>query len=445
MEQMSSQQSNRSGKPNVTELSAAARLSLARWLTTGRQKKSLSLDEVAKVTRIPVRTLEKLEGGDHIGLPADVFVKGFVRSFARAVGLDENDALERFSMCGAGAATMPTATARALIDSMAELAPAAAAQIATASQIVPAEVVEAIPEVALASGSSKFAIADVVQSLRDEGLASSQLDNIDTTHVDSVSLATPKKKRAPRATMSKAANTVDAVASTDASVTPVADVAKRKRTTRATQATQASEGDSTHTTVDVVAVTKTPRARRKTSKKAEGSIDPIASVTFGTSFSEAEAFAGIPVATHFAPVVANESEMSGTSEADPSKDTAAVWVPKMPIAVRSPAVPSIPWHRPANFASTLIPAPTMSIDDADPESAEREAAQRLAQKPSRRSLIPSILLENDDRARQGGLTLAVIILLIAATLTLSYLMRRPGSGGDGMTMKTPVTDVNRSA
>ena len=49
--------------------------------------------------------------------------------------------------------------------------------------------------------------------------------------------------------------------------------------------------------------------------------------------------------------------------------------------------------------------------------------------------MPPILLDREDRsARQGGLTLAVIILLIAATLTLSYLMRRPSPSGDGVTM-----------
>ena len=88
--------------------------------------------------------------------------------------------------------------------------------------------------------------------------------------------------------------------------------------------------------------------------------------------------------------------------------------------------------------------PTLVIDDSDPESAERDhAADRDDDKAPRRSLIPSILLENDDRGRQGGLTLAVIILLIAATLTLSYLMRRPGAGGDGMTqqLSTPTTFV----
>jgi hypothetical protein len=84
----------------------------------------------------------------------------------------------------------------------------------------------------------------------------------------------------------------------------------------------------------------------------------------------------------------------------------------------------------------------LTIDDADPDRAERELEARST-RPTRRSFLPPILLDRDDRsARQGGLTLAVIILLIAATLTLSYLMRRPSSSGDGVTMATPTaTDV----
>jgi len=75
------------------------------------------------------------------------------------------------------------------------------------------------------------------------------------------------------------------------------------------------------------------------------------------------------------------------------------------------------------------------IDDADPESAEQELeARQEPERAARRSFLPPILLDREDRsARQGGLTLAVIILLIAATLTLSYLMRRPSSSGEGVT------------
>jgi hypothetical protein len=83
--------------------------------------------------------------------------------------------------------------------------------------------------------------------------------------------------------------------------------------------------------------------------------------------------------------------------------------------------------------------PSLVIDDADPEGAaqvleEREAARAHESSAQRRSFLPPILLDREDRsARQGGLTLAVILLLIAATLTLSYLMRRPSSSGDGVT------------
>jgi len=83
------------------------------------------------------------------------------------------------------------------------------------------------------------------------------------------------------------------------------------------------------------------------------------------------------------------------------------------------------------------------IDDADPDSAERTLEERKeARATTRRSFLPPILLDREDRsARQGGLTLAVIILLIAATLTLSYLMRRPSSNGTGMTLADTPTEI----
>jgi hypothetical protein len=99
--------------------------------------------------------------------------------------------------------------------------------------------------------------------------------------------------------------------------------------------------------------------------------------------------------------------------------------------------PSVPWRRPAmtTTSSPTYSIPTLVIDDADPESADRERDDRGAGKETRLSFLPPILLDREDRsARQGGLTLAIIVLLIAATLTLSYLMRRPSASGDGVTM-----------
>src|SRR3954469_22399867 len=140
-----------------------ARTSLALWLRAGRAHRGMSLDDVAKVTKIQPRILERLEAGKLDGLPADVFVRGFVRSFARCVGLEEAEALRRYAACGlasvapvaaassvvldglvsSGVPEVPTGqvaagtadltpTARALVEAMAELMPATATATATA-------------------------------------------------------------------------------------------------------------------------------------------------------------------------------------------------------------------------------------------------------------------------------------------------------------------------
>src|SRR3954469_1970641 len=90
-----------------------ARTSLALWLRAGRAHRGMSLDDVAKVTKIQPRILERLEAGKLDGLPADVFVRGFVRSFARCVGLDADEALKRYLACGRPADSSVSPAARA--------------------------------------------------------------------------------------------------------------------------------------------------------------------------------------------------------------------------------------------------------------------------------------------------------------------------------------------
>jgi cytoskeleton protein RodZ len=61
-----------------------------------RERQGLSLDQVAVQTRIQPRHLLALEEEDFTNLPAKVFTKGFVRSYARTLGLDEEEALQLF-------------------------------------------------------------------------------------------------------------------------------------------------------------------------------------------------------------------------------------------------------------------------------------------------------------------------------------------------------------
>ena len=57
-------------------------------LRAAREKKGITLDEIARQTRIPVRHLEHIERSEWDALPAVTYSVGFARSYAAAVGLD---------------------------------------------------------------------------------------------------------------------------------------------------------------------------------------------------------------------------------------------------------------------------------------------------------------------------------------------------------------------
>jgi cytoskeletal protein RodZ len=70
--------------------------SLGRYLRRERELRQLSLEELAQTTRILVKSLQRLEMDQFDELPGDVFTRGFVRSYARCLGISCNEALERY-------------------------------------------------------------------------------------------------------------------------------------------------------------------------------------------------------------------------------------------------------------------------------------------------------------------------------------------------------------
>jgi cytoskeletal protein RodZ len=66
------------------------------FLRRAREGSSMSLADVAAATRVPRSSLECLEACDIARLPAEVFVRGFIRSFARVVGVAEAEPLARY-------------------------------------------------------------------------------------------------------------------------------------------------------------------------------------------------------------------------------------------------------------------------------------------------------------------------------------------------------------
>ena len=67
---------------------------IGRYLAGQRKLRGISLDELAGLTRIPIRSLERLESGA-FDLSPDGFVRGFVRVVAEALGLDPDEAVMR--------------------------------------------------------------------------------------------------------------------------------------------------------------------------------------------------------------------------------------------------------------------------------------------------------------------------------------------------------------
>jgi len=71
--------------------------SLGEKLRQAREDRGISISEVAEQTRIAGHYLEAIEQDDYRTLPGGIFNKGFVKSFAKYVGVDEQDALQDYA------------------------------------------------------------------------------------------------------------------------------------------------------------------------------------------------------------------------------------------------------------------------------------------------------------------------------------------------------------
>jgi transcriptional regulator with XRE-family HTH domain len=65
-------------------------------LKNAREKKGMSLRDIAARTRISVMSLEALERGDLSRLPGGIFTRSFVRTYAAEVGLDPQRTIQDF-------------------------------------------------------------------------------------------------------------------------------------------------------------------------------------------------------------------------------------------------------------------------------------------------------------------------------------------------------------
>lgn len=78
-----------------------------RYLSQQRELRSLSKEEVAERTKIPLTVISALEEGQAARLPGRVFVVNYIRAYAQVIGLSPQDAILRFEEVDLGQ-TMPS-------------------------------------------------------------------------------------------------------------------------------------------------------------------------------------------------------------------------------------------------------------------------------------------------------------------------------------------------
>lgn len=141
-----------SGQDRASEASYE-RESFGSWLRSQREVRRVDLETIAQSSKINIRYLKSLEDDRFDLLPASIFVRGFLREYARVVGLDPHEVLNFYlsasgggdyerAMESGGAAASTWPVGRTLAGLIGLVAVAAAVVWFTASNEDPGEEVE---------------------------------------------------------------------------------------------------------------------------------------------------------------------------------------------------------------------------------------------------------------------------------------------------------------
>src|SRR5690242_2535343 len=79
-------------------------------LRQARERRGVSLRDIAATTKISVAALEALERNDTSKLPGGIFSRAFVRSYATEIGLDPDETVREFLDRFQGEPTTPVVT-----------------------------------------------------------------------------------------------------------------------------------------------------------------------------------------------------------------------------------------------------------------------------------------------------------------------------------------------
>lgn len=86
----------RAGRPPWDKAGPAEGSSFGEWLRRQREMREISLRDIADRTKISLRYLEAMEADRFDLLPAPIFAKGFLREYARYVGLSPDEVVNHY-------------------------------------------------------------------------------------------------------------------------------------------------------------------------------------------------------------------------------------------------------------------------------------------------------------------------------------------------------------
>ena len=66
------------------------------YLKRERETRGVTLENISRETKVSVKALKALEANDFNALPPYPFVKGFIRSYSKCLGIDGDDAVLRY-------------------------------------------------------------------------------------------------------------------------------------------------------------------------------------------------------------------------------------------------------------------------------------------------------------------------------------------------------------
>lgn len=70
---------------------------VGQFLRRHRSAKRMSVEEISRATRVPMSSVERIEADRFDELPGEVFVRGFLKSYAVAVGIEPEEVLARYT------------------------------------------------------------------------------------------------------------------------------------------------------------------------------------------------------------------------------------------------------------------------------------------------------------------------------------------------------------